>query len=107
MGTSVEMPVVTECAVRECAYNVDEHCHARAITIGDGLNPACDTFVRSPEHYDEVKAAGVGACKVSTCVHNRNLECEASSIRIGYQDDRPKCMTFRNGSVAGEVLSSP
>jgi hypothetical protein len=95
MGTPIEMPLVTECAVRECAYNSGQHCHARAITIGDGLHPACDTFVLSREHCDDgVKAAGVGACKVSTCVHNRHLECEAPSIRVGYHDDHPDCMAF-------------
>ena len=30
----MEMPVVTECAVEDCAYNRDHACHALAITVG-------------------------------------------------------------------------
>jgi hypothetical protein len=90
-----EMPLVAECDVRECAYNTGDRCHARAITIGDGLHPACDTFVRSPGRMERSAAiAGVGACKVSSCAHNSDLECQALSIRVGYHGDHPDCLTF-------------
>ena len=88
--------IVAECDVHECAYNAGEHCHARAITIGDGLHPACDTFVRSDARRDDgVPSASVGACKVSACAHNRALTCRASSIHVGHHGDHPDCMTFR------------
>jgi hypothetical protein len=38
--------------------------------------------------------AGVGACKVSSCAHNSDLECQALSIRVGYHGDHPDCLTF-------------
>lgn len=95
MGSKLKMPLVAECAARDCAYNADDRCHARAITIGDGLHPACDTFLPSRERSEEGAAtAGVGACKVSSCAHNRGLECEAPSIHVGYHGDHPDCLTF-------------
>jgi hypothetical protein len=95
MATMLEMPPVSTCVVRDCAYNLRDNCHARAITIGDGIHPACDTFLRSPELCDDtVETAGVGACKVSSCVHNRHLECQASAIQVGYHEDHPDCLTF-------------
>jgi hypothetical protein len=90
-----EMPPVAECDVRDCAYNARDRCHARAITIGDGIHPACDTFVRSTARVDQGAAeAGVGACKVSSCSHNSGLTCRARSIHVGYHGDHPDCMTF-------------
>jgi hypothetical protein len=96
MGKTLELPSVADCAVRECAYNMTGSCRARAITIGDGIHPACDTFLRTAsEHSDEPDAsAGVGACKISGCRHNRSLECSAPSIRVGYHSDHPDCLTF-------------
>ncbi len=95
MESTFKMPIVAECAARECAYNADDRCQARAITIGDGLHPACDTFLRSSVRSEEGAAtASVGACKVSSCAHNRRLECEAASIHVGYHGDHPDCLTF-------------
>ena len=95
MTTTLELPLVTECVVRECAYNSEGSCHARAITIGDGVHPGCDTFVRSDDVADAATdPAGVGACKVSSCLHNQQLECTAKAIRVGYHGDHPDCLTF-------------
>jgi len=96
MGNTVEMPSVSDCAVRDCAYNITGSCRARAITIGDGLHPACDTFLRTVDERcdDSVASAGVGACKVSGCRHNRGLECSAPSVHVGYHGDHPDCLTF-------------
>ena len=44
---SIEMPQVNQCEVTKCAYNVKNMCHARAITVGDGINAMCDTFFNS------------------------------------------------------------
>ncbi len=91
-----QMPLVADCAVGECAYNAKGACHARAITVGHELHPACDTFLRSAGEHSEDTAdpAGVGACKVSGCRHNRGLGCGAVTIHVGYHVDHPDCLTF-------------
>lgn len=38
--------------------------------------------------------AGVGACKVTGCKHNRDFECQAEEIAIGFHGDHPDCLTF-------------
>lgn len=95
MQITIEMPMVADCMVRECAYNVDEACYARAITIGDGVHPGCDTFFGTPTHSRvHSLRAGVGACKVMACRHNDDLECQAESIRVARQGTEVRCMTF-------------
>jgi hypothetical protein len=92
----IEMPDVAECAVRECAFNREGGCHARAITVGDGIHAACDTFIhsKSPAEPRE-EPAGVGACKVSGCRFNHGFACGATEIRVGYHGDHPDCLTYR------------
>jgi hypothetical protein len=97
MKITIEMPIVSECAVTECAYNADRSCHARAITIGDGVHPGCDTFLSSGMHSKETKrTAGVGACKVTGCSHNDDFECMADSIHVGIQEDQVNCLTYKS-----------
>ncbi|MCZ7680602.1 MAG: DUF1540 domain-containing protein [Sandaracinaceae bacterium] len=90
----IDMPNVASCAVRQCAYNVDGSCHAKAITVGDGVQPGCDTYLRSRRHTETAAHAGVGACKVEACRHNRDLECAAGSIRVDRRGGNPSCVTF-------------
>lgn len=92
---SIEMPQVSECSVTECAYNVERGCRARAITVGDGVNPGCDTYFSASRHTnDGRRAAGVGACKVSICQHNQDFECGADAIQVSMAGPEAKCMTF-------------
>ncbi len=95
MKITVEMPPVAKCLVAECAYNIDKACHARAITVGDGNHPDCDTYIGSAGHIkgSQMKA-GVGACKITLCAHNNDLECTAESINVGYQGTMVHCLTF-------------
>ncbi|NBM16510.1 DUF1540 domain-containing protein [Streptomyces sp. GC420] len=96
MGTSaVQMPVINECAVENCAYNNDRACHALAITVGDAHHPHCDTFCPSPPKGGEPSATGhVGACKMADCRHNSSLECHAPGISVGYLQDEVDCLTY-------------
>ncbi|HEY5926617.1 MAG TPA: DUF1540 domain-containing protein [Kofleriaceae bacterium] len=95
MRITIEMPKVEECDAIGCAYNVDRACHARAITVGHGVHPGCDTYLSSGQHVpDGPQCAGVGACKVAVCRHNRELECTAPSIRVGVRGDAGECGTF-------------
>ena len=95
MRITLEMADVRACDVRSCAYNVAQSCRARAITIGDGLHAACDTFFASDRHArDNARTAGVGACKVTSCRYNSDLECSADAIRVGAHDNHADCMTF-------------
>lgn len=95
MRITLEMPAVQTCDVRECVYNVEAACHARAITIGDGVHPGCDTFLKgSAGHTHRGQKAGVGACKVTGCRHNDDFECTADSIGVGMAQGSVNCMTF-------------
>lgn len=91
---TIEMPDVATCDARDCAYNKDGGCHARAITVGNGVHPGCDTFLSSQEHSKRSDGAGVGACKVRACKHNEDFECQASAIRVGRRLDVVECLTF-------------
>jgi hypothetical protein len=92
MKFMLEIPTVQVCDARSCAYNVEQSCHARAITIGEGIHAACDTFFSSERHArDTSHTAGVGACKVTGCRYNSDLECSAETIRVSNHAD---CATF-------------
>jgi hypothetical protein len=91
----VEMPPVRSCSARQCAYNVNQSCHAKAITVGDVTNPECDTFLQSGSHNKEAnRVAGVGACKVTGCRFNADFECTAESIQVGVKDNKINCLTY-------------
>jgi len=95
MKMTVDMPLVSRCTVSECAYNVDTACHARAITVGDGVHPGCDTFLGSSRHTRDTDGnAGVGACKVIGCTHNDDYECTASKITVGHHGTAVDCLSF-------------
>jgi hypothetical protein len=92
---AIDTPVVGECSVAECAYNANNGCHARAITVGDGIHPGCDTFLAATPHSrDTTRHAGVGACKVSPCQHNDDYECTAGQIAVGYAGPGASCLTY-------------
>lgn len=91
---TIDMPDVAACDVADCAYNKEGGCHARAITVGDGVHPGCDTFLRAQEHSRRSEGAGVGACKVKGCRYNDDYECQANAIRVGRRLDVVECMTF-------------
>lgn len=94
-NVSNEMPTVSKCDIRNCAYNVNSGCHAKAITVGDHMNPGCDTFFDREFHTLENKRiAGVGACKVTDCKYNEDLECSATNIAVGMKNKKINCLTF-------------
>jgi len=96
MKITIDMPLVDTCTVSECGYNGDNKCHARAITIGDGVHPGCDTaLLESSRHTGENNLAGVGACKVTGCTFNEELECYADSITVSTANNSIQCMTFQ------------
>ncbi|HVL77137.1 MAG TPA: DUF1540 domain-containing protein [Noviherbaspirillum sp.] len=93
---SIEMPIVAECAVRECVYNTEQCCHARAITVGNGVHPGCDTFFNGSAHSKAwSRTAGVGACKVSACKFNEDYECMTEQISVGRDGESVRCLTYQ------------
>jgi hypothetical protein len=94
-------PVIRTCTVTKCAYNLENQCHTPAITVGEGRQPVCDTFlcdvcVKTVDKGGSRDTnAHVGACKIEQCEHNEALECAAGSIKVDIQQDRPSCDTFR------------
>lgn len=89
----LNMPLVSECKVTECGYNVNNSCHARAITVGSD-RPACDTYFQSSTHTTHDSVAGVGACRVDVCKYNDSFECQAPNIVVDHGPDKADCMTF-------------
>lgn len=95
MEIMIEMPLIKQCDVAECVYNVKSACHAKAITIGDGVHPGCDTYMKGSGHVrNSGIKAGVGACNVSDCRHNTDFECSADSINVSQQGSMVHCMTY-------------
>ena len=99
MRLNIEMPTVETCEATRCAYNgFDRVCHARAITVGGGTHPVCDTYIPSAHRRGHVaaesKPAGVGACKVDGCRFNHNLECGAPTIVVAQHWRHADCRTF-------------
>lgn len=95
MQIQVEMPSVSTCVVARCTYNRDNTCHARAITVGHGSQPGCDTFMANDQHVrNKEMMAGVGACKVTVCRHNMDFECIADGISVGMRGKEINCLTF-------------
>jgi hypothetical protein len=92
----MDMPIIQKCSVEDCAYNTDNTCHALAITVGDVVDPRCDTFYRTDHKGGVIDSTGkVGACKQELCKFNEDLECAASpGIRIAPQEGRAECITF-------------
>ncbi len=92
----MEMSKVIKCEVDDCAYNLSSTCNARAITVGHGATPRCDTFCQSMmKGGDAESLASVGACKVSLCMYNSVLECQSPGICVGYNAGEPDCLTFQ------------
>jgi hypothetical protein len=91
----MRMPMVNECEADACAYNRERTCHALAITVGESRHAQCDTFVTAPISGGDPKEVGhVGACKMSDCEHNVELECQAPSINVGYRITDIHCLTY-------------
>jgi hypothetical protein len=93
---NIEMPAVEGCSANDCAFNLDGDCHAKAVTVGDGIHPGCDTCFDSSRGRtaDGSGIAGVGACKVAGCQHNPDLECMAQNIQVSAEGDAACCMTY-------------
>ncbi|WP_425338428.1 DUF1540 domain-containing protein [Thiorhodococcus minor] len=99
------MPAVCQCGAAGCAYNVDESCHAKAITIGDGVHPSCDTCLNDSAGQTHRQIhAGVGACKVMSCSFNDDLACTADHIAHRGRD--PGALSgLRNLPSTGDLAS--
>lgn len=96
--TTTEMPAISECTVTNCSYNDDHDCHAFAITVS-GVNGAadCATFVPLDAKGGLPRVMSqVGACSRADCVHNKNLECSASAVKVapGPGGHDANCMTY-------------
>ena len=102
----MEMPQIKNCEIGKCAYNLNNKCHAIAITIGhDAAHPMCDTFCISRiKGGDTSITATVGACKVSDCQYNKSLECIADEICVGYHNGEIDCLTFKKRIKESEFI---
>lgn len=97
MATLAELPQVSECTVSGCSYNDHSACHAGAVTIGGaaGSDAQCATFIPlNVKGGLDTVLASVGACQRADCVHNENLTCGATAVRIGAGHDLADCLTY-------------
>ena len=95
MKQLVEMPGVNKCEAKECAYNLNQKCHARGITVGDAQQRhLCDTMWQDKGHTRRAESAGVGACRQTSCKHNDDLECQADGINVKVVGTQAQCGTF-------------
>ena len=95
---------VRKCGITGCVYNVDNTCLAGAITVSDENCPRCDTFIGfsgSSNFQESGQIAEVGACKVSSCVYNSCMNCQAVEIVVDRREDEPRCVTFQPCCIAG------
>jgi hypothetical protein len=98
---TLEMPVVTKCGATQCAYNVGQNCHAKAITVGDEQGHRCDTFFKGQVHTQAVgRTSGVGACKVTGCAYNQDMNCSMDGIQMGLVGGEVSCVTYSARSSA-------
>jgi len=96
MRMIVDMTAVASCSVEGCAFNQERKCHAKAITIGNTTNPACDTFHPSSRHINNIRrVAGVGACKTTDCVNNEDFECKDREIHVRISGGHNVCMSYQ------------
>ena len=95
----MKLPKVAGCENIDCAYNMENSCHAAAVTIGDGRVARCYTccqFLMKGKGGDTGRTARVGACKVSGCVYNTALECQAPEIFVGIRESHSVCLTCQS-----------
>ena len=98
----MDMVRIERCRVTECSYNMDEMCHALAITVGDTADhPKCDTYSDLAAKGGDPSVIGaVGARKVTDCRYNESLSCTAPSITVGRAQDEADCLTFESVKAA-------
>ena len=89
------MSKIIECQVTSCAFNREKNCHAPAITIG-GPPACCDTFIDSAEEGGTAIRGSVGACKMTDCLYNDDMECSAGQVKISTQKCDADCVTYRS-----------
>ena len=102
MCVDVAGSIVQTCKVDGCSFNSHSRCHALAVTIGDGNNPRCDTFVQQGSDGGMETSTRVGACKVAGCVNNKKLVCKANFIDIAFNDNHPCCKNYQSRYLLGK-----
>lgn len=94
----MNMTPVSNCGATSCSFNQDSQCHAIAITIAiaEASKAECNTYADlSLKGGSREIIAGVGACKVTSCRNNKNLECSAPAIQIDRKDGKVLCLTYQ------------
>lgn len=92
----MNMPKVLTCMASECCYNVQNVCHALAISVGDAALPRCNSYCQGAcKGGDSGAIAGVGGCRLAHCLHNRNLLCHAPAINLARSGKEITCQLFR------------
>ena len=100
---------VKTCDMSECGFNREQRCHAAAIQVGDSAptldpDPRCDTFTPISGAKALYGApdwnAGIGACKVSVCIHNADLSCTVDAVSVGHHGSHADCQTYQPHRLA-------
>lgn len=84
---------ISSCTTTACAFNNDG-CTAAAINVGGTDKPSCATFTTIDLRAGLADADGkVGACQRLDCVHNDDLLCTATSIKVS--GEAALCETYQ------------
>lgn len=92
--TTLELTEIGSCNVSSCAFNANNGCQAKAVTIGETSSAACGTFYVGTASVAASGSTGVATCKAVSCKHNRNLTCGAEAIVVANAATGPVCQTF-------------
>jgi hypothetical protein len=90
----MDMTVISECSMSNCAYNKEGSCHTLGITVGP--HAECNTYVHHSTRggFPGVQG-GIGACLASSCQFNDKLECKADEVDVTSDDKHADCATFK------------
>ena len=81
-------PTIASCAATDCSFNRGG-CAAPMVTMG---TKACVTFIDLDKKGGlPTMSSTVGACKRADCVHNQDLVCDASGVKVSSDE---ACLTF-------------
>lgn len=92
-----EIPTVRDCETLSCDFNNSWRCHAKTVTVGGLDTPTCKSFKSTAaQNRDTQVLPGVTDCELHMCLRNKNLKCDAYSIKVRMRNDQPCCVSFKN-----------
>jgi len=94
----VDLGIVSQCNVVNCAYNKGQQCTAGAIdvTFSDDL-AQCYTYTTEERSFSVQVSKGAGdvsQCDVIDCLYNEGQRCTAETIAVTFMKGTAQCATY-------------